>query len=454
MYSRETIAAIATAVGRGAVAVVRVSGVEAVSVANRIVRGVPPGRWRPRRLNVARFVDAEERVLDEGLAVLMPAPHSYTGEDVVEIHCHGGVVVARAVLGAAIAAGARPAERGEFTLRAFLNGKLDLAQAEAVADLIAAPSDAALDVAVAQLGGALTRALEIPREQLVGIAAHLEVAIDFSEEDVGKFDGAELAEQAERIAAELRRLAATYSRGRVLREGLRVAIVGKPNVGKSSLLNRLLGIDRAIVTPIPGTTRDVIEETMNIDGLAVVLADTAGLRAANDEVELIGIERTAGAVGAADLLIVMFDGAREWTDEDEEVLNATRHNNRIMLINKVDLELSLKIPALVRDRDHIISASAKTGAGIDLLKSEILRRAEFRPADAGGFVITRERHRICLEAAATNIDQATAAFRSGIPPDVIAVDIMAALDHLGEIVGRTSPEAVLDRIFSEFCIGK
>jgi tRNA modification GTPase len=456
VYSRDTIAAISTASGAAAVAIVRVSGVDALAVAARIFRGRPPDRWASHRLYAGRFVDAGKHVLDHGLGTVMRAPLSYTGEDVVEFHGHGGALLARRLLASVMAAGARLAAPGEFTLRAFLNGKLDLAQAESVADLIAARTDGALRVAVDQLGGALSQAIERLRQRIIDVAAHLEVAIDFSEEDVGDLDRDKLAADAAGAARELRELAATYRRGRILREGLRVAIVGKPNVGKSSLLNCLLENERAIVTPIPGTTRDVIEEALDVDGLAIVLADTAGIRASPGEVEQLGIERTRARINAADLAVIVLDNSRAWDEEDKEVFAASRHKRAILLINKADLESHLALPEEVQDAAPVIRASALTGAGIDSLRSELVRAAELSPRQDSTptITITRERHRLALEAAAQSIERTVVSLRSGNPPDVVAVDVMSGLDHLGEIVGRTSPEAVLDRIFSEFCIGK
>lgn len=456
MYSRDTIAAMATANGAAAVAIVRVSGADAVAVAARVFRGPRPDRWTSHRLYRGRFVDAGEQVLDHGLGVIMRAPRSYTGEDVVELHGHGGVLLARRLLGAVIAAGARPAAPGEFTLRAFLNGKLDLAQAESVAELIAARTDSALRVAVHQLGGSLSRAIEELRERIIGVAAHLEVAIDFSEEDVGDLDRAKFAHDAAAVTTALRELAATYRRGRILREGLRVAIVGKPNVGKSSLLNRLLETERAIVTPIPGTTRDVIEEMLEIDGLAIVLADTAGIRTSREEVEQLGIERTRRQIDAADLAIIVLDDSRAWGPEDAEVFDATRHKRCILFVNKTDLQSSLVFPEELRAAKPVVRGSALTGVGMDSLRSELLRAADLSDRDepTPTITITRERHRLAIEAAAESIEHAVTSLRAGNPPEVVAVDIMSGLDHLEEIVGRTSPEAVLDRIFVEFCIGK
>ena len=445
---------MATAAGPAAVAMVRVSGNDAQAVAARVFRGREPARWKSKRLYLGDLVDAEGRAFDRGFGVVMRAPRSYTGEDVVEFHCHGGVLLARKLLTAVLAAGARSAERGEFTLRAFLNGKLDLAQAESVADLIAARTTPAIHAAVQQLDGALSREVEGLRERLVGIAAHLEVAIDFSEEDVGELDRSGLATEAEDVARDLRSLAATYAQGRILRDGLRVAIVGRPNVGKSSLLNRLLGSDRAIVTPVPGTTRDVIEEALDLGGLAVVLIDTAGLRTSEETVERFGIERTRAEIASADLIVAVFDSSRPWEEEDGCVLDATRHCRRILLINKADLDLSSHFSTAPLDASSpVIRASALTGLGIDELRSAILGTTGEHAGEAG-VVVTRERHRAALDRAADSAERAAATLRAELGADLVSVDILATLDHLGQITGRTSPEDVLDRVFRDFCIGK
>jgi tRNA modification GTPase len=455
VYTRDTIAAIATPAGVGAVAIVRVSGPAAAAVARRVFRGHPPHRWRSHRLYLGRFVNAEEQDLDRGLAVMMRAPHSYTGEDVVELHCHGGTLVARRILGAVLDAGARTARAGEFTARALLNGKLDLAQAESVADLINAPTDAALRVAVDQLGGALSRKIAAIRQRLIGIGARLEVAIDFSEEDVGELDRRALTEQAAATEGELLALVASYAHGRVLREGLRVAIVGKPNVGKSSLMNHLLQADRAIVTPIPGTTRDTLEEWIELEGMPVVLVDTAGVRQADGEVERIGIERTRREIANADLAVVMLDSSHPLASEDREVLDATRHKERILLINKIDLPTQLSMSELAED---LLKASVKSslvdGRGLDSLTQKIVASGLHGSTPNGEVVVVRERQRSALESAASAAAKVVKSLELGQPADIVAVDVMSALGHLGDVVGPTSVEDLLDRVFSEFCIGK
>ncbi len=383
----------------------------------------------------------------------MRTPHSYTGEDVLELHSHGGALVARRVLGAVLDAGARAARPGEFTARALLNGKLDLALAESVADLVGASTDAALRVAVDQLGGALSQRVGEMRERLIDISARLEVAIDFSEDDVGELDRATLSADTASVEQALLALAATHARGQILREGLRVVIVGKPNVGKSSLLNLLLQTERAIVTPIPGTTRDTLEETLDLEGVPVVLVDTAGIRGDAAAVESLGIDRTRAQIVAADLVIVMLDGSSPFAPEDRDVLDATRYKPRILLINKDDLPQRLVLHEGAGFSGRL-RTSLLDGRGIDSLKREILAAGASGAPPNEGVVILRERQRSALESAAMAAARAARSLDWGHSPDLIAVDIMNALDHLGSLVGATSSEDVLDRIFSEFCIGK
>jgi tRNA modification GTPase len=456
MYRRDTIAAIATPVGTGGISIVRVSGPDAEDVGARVFRRFPRSGAESHRLYAGRIVAVSGETLDRGLGVLMRAPRSYTGENVLELHCHGGIVVARSALGATLAAGARGAERGEFTLRAFLNGRLDLAQAEAVADLIAARTPAAARAAAVHLEGGLSQKIEALRQDIVGLAARLEVAIDFSEEDVGPMDAASLARDADGIAERLLALGATFDQGRRLREGVRVAIAGKPNVGKSSLLNALVASDRAIVTAAPGTTRDVLEETIDLGGIALVLVDTAGLRAAADEAERIGVERARREISEADLVIVVVDGSRGLDGGDEEVFDATHKNRRIILINKMDRGLVLDGVRVGRLAPGClaIEASAARGDGIERLREALVDLAlGGRPLSAEP-VIMRERHREALNAAASALGNARRGLKERHPPDIVAVEVMAALERVGEVVGRGSPDEVLERIFAEFCIGK
>lgn len=383
--------------------------------------------------------DADSTPLDEGLAVIFAGPASYTGEDVAELHLHGGALSLRRCLDVCYAAGARPAEAGEFTRRAFLNGKLDLTRAEAVADLVGARTEAALDQARLHLGGGLYAVAMAAREQILQLRAQIEVNIDFVDEDVPLIDPSSLAEQAQQIAGSLRTLAGTYRRGQLLREGARVVLVGRPNAGKSSLFNALLDQDRAIVTPIAGTTRDVVDEAVNMRGVPIVLVDTAGLREEGAEtVEQAGIVRTGQEAARADLvlhLIAPDDGEEAQVVTDAPVL--TVHS-------KADLG----------KRQGSLAVSAVTGHGLDALRDAIVAALGGDLAGGATLTIGRERHRVALERAADALLTGASALRDGMPSELAAVDVQEATDALAELVGLTTIEHVLDRLFSGFCIGK
>ncbi|GMV38472.1 MAG: tRNA modification GTPase MnmE [Myxococcales bacterium] len=443
----DTIAAIATGPQSAAVAIVRLSGPDSVAVCMRLVPGLGRG-WEPRRLTLRRVVDNAGTPLDRALVVVMPGPTTFTGEDVVELHIHGGTVQARRVLDAALAAGARMAAPGEFSRRAFLNGRMDLAQAEAIADIAGARSYAALDAAQAQLGGVLSREVEAVRDRIATLLARVEVNIDFSAEDVPTFPLRELATSMDEERAALERLAGTFERGRALREGLHVALIGRPNVGKSSLFNALLQESRAIVTPIPGTTRDLIEETASIRGYPVVLVDTAGLRDTEDPIEREGIARTRARLLRADVVVRVFDGSRPPGPEDELTRDAGS-DRALSVLNKRDLGLDPAwAPTLLR-------VSATTGEGIEALADALLEAAGLdEPLATEAAVVTRARHRAALDRAVEALAQAAEAARLSLPHEIVAGELQLALLALGDIVGATTAEDILDRIFATFCIGK
>lgn len=458
MYVADTIVAIATPPGRGGIGVVRLSGGDSLAIAERVFRGSGAPPWRSHRLRHGWLVDERGRTLDEALAVWMRAPHSYTGEDVVELHGHGSPAVLRHTVALALAAGARLAVRGEFTERAFLNGRLDLVQAEAVIDLIEARGAAAANLAAEQLRGALSGELAAVRSDLTDLKALLEVQIDFTEEDV-HIDPRELIATAQRAAAALEGLVATYAQGKRIRDGLRVAIAGRPNVGKSSLLNALLGEERAIVTAIAGTTRDVIEESIEIEGVPVVLSDTAGLRplAEADEIERVGIGRTAAVVARADLVLVVVDGSQPLTDGDREVLRACGGQQPIVVVNKSDLEQRLDRHELaaVAPGARTVVLSATQRRDLDPLRAEIgVRVRDQVHDDAAGAVLTNARHCEALKRARAALAQVEAGIAASMPADLLAVSVQDALDSAAEVTGAVSGEDVLDRVFSRFCIGK
>jgi tRNA modification GTPase len=451
MYVEDTIVAIATPPGPGGIGIVRVSGREAERIAEAVFDCAEEARrWTSHRLYRGRVLTQDGNCLDDALAVLMRAPRSYTGEDVLELHCHGSPSVLRGAVDSVVAAGARPARAGEFTKRAFLNGKLDLAQAEAVADLVGARTAASAALAAAQLEGGLSRRLAAIREQVIRVKAHLEVQIDISDEDVG-LDPTLPAREIGAARVQLAALVRSFERGRLLRDGLRLAIVGRPNAGKSTLLNALLGEERAIVTATPGTTRDVIEESADFDGVPVVLSDTAGLREAPEEVERIGVARALEAARAADLGLLVVDSSQPPAPEPCD-LEGTR---ALAVLSKSDLPCAWnerEIEELGR-RHPVVRVSATQRAGLDALRAAALSRCGAAPRD-GEPVLTRERHLQALSAALDCLDRAAAALGAGSEPDLVAVDVQGALDAIGTVTGAVTSEDVLDRIFRDFCIGK
>lgn len=444
MPESDTIAAIATAPGAAALAIVRVSGPQAAQVVKAAC-----GRERdfaPRRATLARVRDARGRVLDECVATVYAAPHSFTGEDSAELCCHGGTLVVQRVLERLLECGARPAEPGEFTRRAFENGRLDLTQAEAVMDVISAGSDLALRAAQNQLQGAIGARVQAAADRLIGIAAHVEAYIDFPEEDIAPDTTAELVQGLDAISEQLRQLLSTADEGRILREGVRTAIIGAPNVGKSSLLNLLLGYDRAIVSPTAGTTRDTIEESVAVGGLRLRLIDTAGLHESADALERAGMERSRRALAEADLILEMHDASlpRPLTEEP-----AGAGAKRITLLNKSDLP------------EH---ADWRGAAGLRISCTTGKGRAELERAiedlflqDAGerdSLAAINTRHRYALQQALDAIARARASLEAAESLELTDVDLREALDALGAITGRIDTEDILSRVFSTFCLGK
>lgn len=452
----DTIAAIATGEVVSAIGIVRVSGPGAVAAAEAVFRpadGQPMSEHRDRQLVYGRLVDAAGRVLDICLCTISRAPHSYTGEDTAELQCHGSPVVLRAALEALFAAGARQAGPGEFTKRAFLNGMLDLTEAEAVIDIIEAATAEAAVNAAGQLGGALSRRAERVYSDVVDIISHFDAVLDYPDEDIEPFELANYASRLDTGAAELRELLASFERGRVMREGVRAAIVGRPNAGKSSLLNAILGYDRAIVTAQPGTTRDTIEEKTLLGGVLLRLTDTAGLREAADEAEREGVRRAFAAADGAELAIAVFDGSEPLSDADAETLAAARAAKRaIGVVNKADLPRALDAVELT-GFDAVVSLSARTGEGLEALASAV---AELFPAPAApaGEILTNARQAEAVGRALAALDAARDALASGLTPDAVLTEAEDALSALAELTGRSVRDDVTDRIFSRFCVGK
>jgi tRNA modification GTPase len=457
---KDTICAVSTPPGAGGIGIVRISGTDAVGVASKIIRlkSYKVGDYNKiSGINYGWVVNpVGEVVIDEVLVSFMRAPATYTREDVVEINCHGGHAVVSKVLGLAIEAGARLAEPGEFTKRAFLNGRIDLTQAEAVMDVISSSTELALRSAMEQLEGGLRARVESLREGISELLAMVEASIDFPDEELEAVPAAELRKLAEDAAAGIDGLLSGYKSGRVLRDGLRVAIVGLPNVGKSSLLNRLCGSDRAIVTEVPGTTRDTLEELVDIGGIPVKLLDTAGIRHSEDIVEKEGVRRTERAIAAADLVLLVLDLAREQGPDDLALAVRVRDRRHIAVWNKSDLPSiadTAQIEGVLSGGDKA-SVSAKTGEGVEALVALMREEAMGGQAERQPEAYINLRHRDALDRAKAAIGRFLEGVDDGLSPELLAVELREALDAVGEVVGATTPDDVLDIIFSRFCIGK
>ena len=446
-YEADTIAAVATPAGTGAVALVRLSGPGSWGVAEAVFRG--KGRLAARRVVYGDLVDEEGRIIDDVLVTAFRGPGSYTGEDTVEIACHGGMLVTRRVLELVLRNGARAAEAGEFTRRAFLNGKLDLTQAEAVMDVIGAQSDLALRAAHRQLEGRLGNVLVGLRDELVEVLAHVEAWIDFPEEDIDPDTGAALMEKTVRVAEGVERLMATAEQGRLLREGVRTVIAGAPNAGKSSLLNRMLGFERALVSELAGTTRDSIEETINLGGIPVRLVDTAGLRSETaDPLEAAGMARTRRELGTADLLLEVVDASQPPAGELEG--GESLPVRRLLLLNKADLGVDAGW-----DGRGGLRVSCRTGEGRDEVVKAVVALIAGVPGEGGDVdAAVNARHLGCLRRAAAALRAAEGQLAAEAAPEFTALDLREALEAIGEVTGRTDVEDLLGVIFARFCIGK
>ena len=457
MYQEDTIAAIATPPGEGGLAVVRISGPDAENIARRIFHrpNQADGQLRSHTLYHGRICDPKyQRSIDEVLLTIMRKPRSYTGEDVVEVHCHGGNFLVRQVLALIMTQGARQAEAGEFTKRAFLNGRVDLAQAEAVLDLIRAQSAKGAELALSQASGELSKYVAELREELLDILVQVEAAIDFPEEEIELLQRHQLAQKISALSDKINVISASYEWGRFFREGAKVCICGRPNVGKSSLLNALLGADRVIVTPVPGTTRDVIEETLVLDGLPVVIWDTAGIRETDDQVEKLGVELSRRHLQKADALIVVLDGSVELTADDRVLLDNAAAKKLVIAINKSDLPTVIDSGLLdAGPQRQIVRTSALSGAGSGELK-KTLRELVLGCAVEPPVTVTNLRHRSELVRSAEGLQRAVDTLDHGLPPEFAAIDLGDAREALEEIIGIVSNEDILERIFNNFCIGK
>ena len=458
MYQEDTIAAIATPIGEGGVAIVRVSGPDAEKALRALF--VRPRqhdtKLRSHMLYQGSIRDPHADVtVDKVLVTLMRRPHSYTGEDVAEIHCHGGAFLVQRILGLVLAQGVRHAERGEFTKRAFLNGRMDLSQAEAVLDLIRARTDKGIQLAVQNAEGVLSRWVGDLRHELIDILVQVEAAIDFPEEDIELLNRAALMARITALREKIENILSTYRWGRLLREGARVCICGRPNVGKSSLLNALVGDSRVIVSAIPGTTRDVIEESLNLDGLPVVLWDTAGIHETEDEVEKTGVGLSLEHIEKADAVIAVLDGSESLTQEDVSVLLNIDQGKSLIAINKSDLQQRLDLVGAGHFLTHpcIVPVCAKDGTGVDELKAN-LRQVLLGRTIESPVTLNNLRHKNSLLRGQDVLAIAIEALQRGDPPELVAINLQEARESFEEVVGLVTRDDILERIFSEFCIGK
>lgn len=456
----DTIAAISTAVGEAGIGIVRMSGKESISIGKEVFRAGNNEKVKEidnKRLTYGHIVDGEGGIVDEVLIAFMEEPKTYTRENMVEIYCHGGIISVRKVLELLIKTGARIAERGEFTKRAFLNGRLDLSQAEAVIDIIRSKTGESFEVSMDQLEGSLSKEVSRMREKLLEMIAHVEVSIDFPDEDVEELTYENLKEDAVELESNIDKLLSTANRGKILRDGISTVILGKPNVGKSSLLNAILKENRAIVTDIPGTTRDIIEEFVNIDGIPLKIIDTAGIRDTEDTVEKIGVDRAKDSIEKSDLIIGVFDVSEEFTEEDRNIIELLKDKKSIVLLNKIDISTENKKVFLkeLEGIDHIIETSIIENVGVSTLEEDI--KDLFYQGDLNiesDTVVTNIRHQSQLEKARDNIKSAIVDMEMDIPLDCIEIDLRNAWEDLGEISGDTIGEDILDKIFEDFCIGK
>ena len=459
MIQGDTISAVATAIGEGGIGIIRMSGKDSLHIGNRIFEGFKGRQVHDMASHTAAFgriIDPDnKRPIDEVLVLVMKSPRSYTKEDVVEIHCHGGPVPLRRILELTLREGARLAESGEFTKRAFLNGRIDLSQAEAVIDIIQAKTDASLDLAMNHLHGEIATFISRLRNSILEMIAPLEAAIDFPEEDIEEITAEQVDGHLMTLIQELDQVIDTAYQGRILRDGLKTVIIGKPNVGKSSLLNALLKENRAIVTDIPGTTRDTIEEFVNIGGIPLRIIDTAGIRDTNDQVERIGVDRSKELAEKADLILLLLDASLPLSDEDRQVLSLLNKQPVFILVNKTDLPQVLNIDDLEKysTKVPVMRISVQDGTGIDGLISAI-REMVYSGGAVTRTVVSNVRHIHLLRQAAGRLIEARSAIAASLPPDCIVVDLRAAWEILGEINGQTAGEELLEQIFSRFCIGK
>ncbi|WP_396022409.1 tRNA uridine-5-carboxymethylaminomethyl(34) synthesis GTPase MnmE [Bombilactobacillus folatiphilus] len=452
----DTIAAISTPIGEGAISIVRLSGEQALTLANRVTTGVDLTQVASHTIHYGHVIDPQtKQVLDEVMISVMKAPKTFTREDVVEINTHGGLLATNRVLQVLIGQGARLAEPGEFTKRAFLNGRIDLTQAESVMDLIRAKTDRAMDQALQQLDGSLNHLIQNLRQEILEVLAQVEVNIDYPEYDTEELTTKMLSEKAQQVQQRITQLLKTAQEGQILNQGLKTAIVGKPNVGKSSLLNVLAKQERAIVTDVAGTTRDVIEQFANVNGIPLQLVDTAGIHETDDKVEKIGVDRSRQELQRADLVLLVLDGSRPLDEEDQVLLQKTATQKRIIIINKQDLAQAFKPQDVSANADSVIQISAVAQAGIDQIEQQIQQMffaGIQRQQD--GAVLTNARQVGLLQQAQQSLKDVLTGIKQGMPIDLVQIDMTNCWDQLGEITGESAPDELITQLFSQFCVGK
>ena len=455
----DTIVALATPPGRSGIGVIRMSGPESLAILRKLIgdRSCAP---QPNMLLLRNVIDpATSEQIDQALVCYFRAPHSFTGEDIVEFHGHGSPVVLRTIIDAALKLGARLADPGEFSLRAVAGGRMNLTEAEAIRDLIDAQTDVAVRQATRQLKGEVSHRLQPVKDELLRIIVRLESSLEFVEDDLPALEQDEMLKSFRRLGSDLTQLANTFVRGRLIRDGLRVSIVGRPNAGKSSLFNMLVGHARAIVTDIPGTTRDTITESIGLSGVPVVLTDTAGLRISNDQIESIGVDRAKREAADSDLSIIVIDGSASFTDEDRAVLAETACQNHVIALNKSDLP-TFSLARMKEDSflaqfaSTVVPVSAKTEAGLDTLRAAILRPFTNGTLDGRGLLITNARHHDLLQRAVEAILSSETLLKDQASEELVLIGLHNALRYLGEITGETTSDEILGKIFSTFCIGK
>jgi tRNA modification GTPase len=455
VQAADTIVALSTPPGRSGIGVVRISGESSLELTRSLLRD-PNFDPEPNRVLLRAIVDPDtQEIIDRALVTFFKSPHSYTGEDVVEFSCHGSPPLLLRVIDSLLFFGARTADPGEFTMRALVNGRMNLTQAEAVRDLIEAQTHAAVRQAARQLGGELSARLQPIKDSLLEIIVPLESSLEFVEDDLPDDLIRNISKKLLSLSAKVDEMADSFRRGRLLKEGLKIALIGRPNVGKSSIFNKLLSSDRAIVTEVPGTTRDTISEVINIEGIPILITDTAGVRTSSDRIEQLGIERTRRAIADADLTVVVLDGSQPLIDEDKQIINEASENLCLIILNKSDLE-SFCINNGQQISENLVSipVSAITGDGLDTLRLELIKPFLANYLDENSFVITSARHYDLLSRMGEALNSSRGLIQHRITEELILAKLYEALLYLGEITGETTPEDILSQIFSTFCIGK